>query len=198
MQRRSDPMVYYPVTQRYVPRLTMLAGTSAATPDLLGRLTRGLRALPGGRGEPAAVTLQHHLAQTSLGPDRIGTLLVAAAAFAALSLALVGVYGVLSDSVLQRRREIALRLALGAPSWKIIGGVFQGGLGLAAAGAAAGLVMSAVAVLVLRHANPWLTMPAAWMWLSCPAVLLAMVAVASVLPARWALSVDPLTITREH
>jgi hypothetical protein len=198
MQRRADPMVYFPIEQRYVARMTMLAGTAAATPELLERLSRGLRGLPGGGAEPLAISLQQHLSRTSLGPDRIGTLLVAAAAVAALCLGLVGVFGVLSDTVVQKRREIALRLALGAQSWKIIGGVFRGGLRLAAGGAAAGLAASALLVLWLRHLNPGLAAPAAWMWLSCPVVLLAMVALASILPARWALSVDPLTITREN
>jgi hypothetical protein len=35
-------------------------------------------------------------------------------------------------------------------------------------------------------------------WLACPLTLLAIVAIASVLPARWALAVDPITITREN
>ena len=40
--------------------------------------------------------------------------------------------------------------------------------------------------------------PAPWIWAACPAVLFVMVAIASIIPARWALAVNPLAITREN
>jgi ABC-type antimicrobial peptide transport system permease subunit len=103
----------------------------------------------------------------------------------------------MSDAVVQRKREIALRLALGAQSWKIVGGVLRDGGRIAATGTAAGLAASWILVAVVRHTNPGVGVPALWMWLACPLVLGAVVVVAGILPARWALAVDPLTLTRE-
>jgi hypothetical protein len=52
-------------------------------------------------------------------------------------------------------------------------------------------------VRVILHSHPDFHVPALWMWLACPAVLLAIVVIATIAPARWALAVDPMTITRE-
>jgi putative ABC transport system permease protein len=144
------------------------------------------------------LTLDEHNARTSLGPERIATLLVGTCAVIALSLAILGVYGVMSDAVLQRKREIALRLALGARAGGIVGGVLRHGLRIAAAGGATGLGLAWIAVRLVLHAHPDFHAPALWMWLACPAVLLTVVAVATIAPARWALAVDPLTITRDN
>ena len=78
-------------------------------------------------------------------------------------------------------------------------GVLRDGLGIAATGTAGGVV-AVVDVLVefLRHSNAAFHPPSAWTWLACPLVLVAIVAIASVLPARWALAVNPLTIMRDE
>ena len=146
---------------------------------------------------PAVVTLEEHLARTSLGPERIASVLVGASAAIALGLALLGAYGVLSDAVRRKKREIALRLALGAQARTIVYDVLRSGVRVAIAGAASGLIVSWVIVRMVRHADPGFTTPALWMWLAAPLALLVVVGIASVLPARWALAVDPLTITRE-
>jgi ABC-type antimicrobial peptide transport system permease subunit len=116
----------------------------------------------------------------------------------ALGLGLLGVYGVMSDSVARKRRDIALRLALGAPARAIVAGVFRDGVRVAAAGAAAGLLVSWVIVQAVIHSDSSFRAPAAWAWIVCPVVLLAVVCVATVLPARWALAVDPLVMTRDE
>jgi FtsX-like permease family protein/MacB-like protein len=196
--RRPEPTVYYPMRQRFIPRMTLIGGTQRASPELIAAISRELRGVPGGARDPIVLTLDEHNARTSLGPERIATLLVGTCAVIALSLAVLGVYGVMSDAVLQKKRDIALRLALGAGASAIVAGVVREGLRIAATGAAAGLAAAWLLVQFLRHRNAALHAPEAWTWLACPLVLLAIVAVASVLPARWALAVDPLTITRDE
>jgi len=85
---------------------------------------------------------------------------------------------------------------LGAQGWRIIRQVVEEGVRLAATGMAAGLLVSVVAIQLLRGLAPSGVPLNVWVWLAAPFVLLGVVAVASVLPASRALAVDPLMITR--
>jgi len=106
-------------------------------------------------------------------------------------------YGAMAESARQRRREIALRIALGAQRWRVIRQVVIEGLRLAAAGAGVGLVASLVVARWLARVTPAAASPALWVWLLAPLVLIAAVVIASVLPARRAVSVSPLAIMRD-
>jgi ABC-type lipoprotein release transport system permease subunit len=197
LQRRSGPMVYLPWGQRYAPRMTLMAITPYATPERVAAITTRVNGVAGAGREPIVTTLEEHLARTALAPERIAAVLVGCSAIVALALSLLGVYGVISDTVLQRKREIALRLALGARAGRIVGGVLRHGLRIAAAGGAGGLAAAWIAVRLVLHAHPDFHTPSLWMWAACPVVLLGLVAVATIAPARWALAVDPMTIARE-
>ena len=198
MQRRAEPMVFFPSQQRFLPRMVLIAGIERDSPELLAEIATRLGGVVGGAREPVVLTLEEHLSRTSLGPERIATVLIGASAAVALGLGLLGVYGVMADSVARKRRDIALRLALGAPARAIVAGVFRDGLRVAAAGAGAGLLVAWVVVQAVIHSDSSFRAPAAWAWMACPLVLLAVVCLATVLPARWALAVDPLLMTREE
>jgi hypothetical protein len=202
-QRRADPTVFYLPDQHYIPRMTAIAGTPFAAPDLIESITRRLRGVAGGSfaalpGSPPVVTLEEQLARTALGPDRIASTLVAASALIAIALALLGVYSVMADSVVQKKREIAVRLALGARGWKVIVDVLTAGVRIAGVGTAAGLAASFIVVQLVVHSTSGFGLPAAWIWFASPVILTTLVALASILPARYALAVDPLTLTREE
>jgi ABC-type lipoprotein release transport system permease subunit len=203
MERRADPMVFYLIDQHYIPRMTVMAGTPSATPELIESVTRRLRGVAGGSfaalpGTPPVVTLEEHLARTALGPDRIASTLVGASALIAVALALLGVYSVMADSVLQKKREIAVRLALGARGRKVLVDVLAAGVRIAGVGAAAGLAAAFIVGQLVAHSISGLGLPALWIWVASPVILTMLVAVASIVPARSALAVDPLTLTREE
>ena len=197
MQRRAGPMVYLPWGPRYTPRMTVIAVMPYVTPERLADITGRVNGVAGAWRPPVVSTLEEHMARTALGPERIAAVLVGCSAVVALALGLLGVYGVMSDTVLQRKREIALRLALGARAGGIVVGVLRHGLRIAAVGGAAGLAAGWIAVRLVIYAHPDFHAPALWMWLACPAVLVGIVGIATIAPARWALAVDPMTITRE-
>jgi hypothetical protein len=197
MQRRTDAMVYLPWEQHYAPRMTLIAVTPLATPERIADITARVNGIAGANAPPEVGTLEAQLARTALGPERVGAAVIACSAVVALALGLLGVSGVMSDTVLQRRRDIALRLALGARAGGIVATVLRHGLRIAAAGGAAGLAVAWIAVCIVMHAHPDVHAPALWMWLACPAVLVTVVLLATIAPARWALAVDPMTITRE-
>lgn len=117
-------------------------------------------------------------------------------AVVAVSLAAVGVYGLLSFAVTQRRREIGVRMALGATRTTVVTGVVGPGLMLGAAGVAIGLagamVLSRlVSALLFRTSplDPWALGVSA-------AALLVACAVALIGPARRAASIDPAEALR--
>ena len=197
IDRTLSPMVYFPATQRYVPRMTLIAQTDAATPELVADIAARVHDIDGAATTPDVMTLEERLVRTALGPERIATALVAVCAGLALALGLIGVYGVMADSVRQRQREIALRLALGAPASKIVYAVFRDGLRLASTGAAIGMIAAWLLLRLVLHADDGFGQPSLWVWVACPVVLLVIVSIATVLPAKWALAVNPLTIARQ-
>jgi putative ABC transport system permease protein len=198
VERDVEPMIYLPFDQVYSPSMTLIAQTSAATPELVSLIDGRLQELDGSWVRPQVMTLEERLLRTALGPERIATALVAACAALALALGLIGVFGVMADAVRARQREIALRLALGAPASRIVYGVFRDGLRLAGAGTALGMAIAWLVVYLVLHADSEFARPPGWVWAACPAVLFVMVALASIVPARWALAVNPLAIARER
>jgi putative ABC transport system permease protein len=197
-QRHPEPALYLPMGQDYQSRMTLILETKNANERLIGSVRQTLASVPGGAGLPAVLTLDAHLSRTALAPQRIATLLVSASAALGLVLGGLGVYSALADSARQRRREIALRIALGAQRWRVVRQVLIEGVRLAGAGTAAGALGALLAARGLTRISPGAADATAWVWLAAPVVLLTAVCLASVLPARRAMAVDPLTIMRDN
>lgn len=197
-QRYPEPTLYLPMGQDYQARMTLMLEATNAEDRLMSSLRQALEGVPGGFRRPVVFTLDDYLTRTALAPQRIATLLVSASALIGLVLGALGVYSALADSARRRRREIALRLALGAQRWRVVRQVFGEGLRLAAAGTVAGAIGALLAARGLTQISPGAEGAAAWVWLAAPVVLLAAVLAASLLPARRAMAVDPLTIMREN
>jgi len=109
----------------------------------------------------------------------------------ALLLSVLGLFGTLSDAARQRRRELAIRIALGAQRWRVIAQVLGEGGRLACAGTLAGMLGSVVLSRWMTGITWGSGSPALWVWLAAPIVLAGVVAIASFLPARRALMVNP-------
>src|SRR5262249_32257929 len=107
-------------------------------------------------------------------------------------------FGALSDAARQRRRELAVRIALGAQRWRVVGQVLGEGGRLACIGAAAGSAGAALLLRSLAGILPGGGAPSLSVWLAAPLALFAAVALASVLPARRASIVSPVSALREE
>jgi putative ABC transport system permease protein len=198
-QRRVEPAIYFPMGQDFLPLMTLILGAREPNDAMLASVRRAIEAVPGARpGDAVVTTLDAHLSRTALAPERIAAVLVGASAATALTLGVLGLYGAMTDAARQRRREIAVRIALGAQGWRVIRQVLAEGVRLAAAGTVAGLIGARLVARWLAGITPSAGAPTVWVWLAAPLVLVVAVAIASVLPARRALMVDPLTIMRDN
>ena len=133
----------------------------------------------------------------SLGPIRGLSVLVSTLAAIALSIALLGVYGVLSYLVSLRTREFGIRLALGARPGQVARLVFDSAVHVVLVGLLAGVT---VATLMSRALQNWLVTVAPSplaMWFQVPLLMLVVGLLAAYLPARRAARVDPNVALRE-
>ena len=130
----------------------------------------------------------------SVGQRRFAAMLLVVFAAFSLGLAAVGVYGLVAQSVVQRRRELGLRMAIGASPGSVLTMVVRESLTLAAAGIVVGL---GLALLLTRFLQGQLFDVSAhdpYVFLGVGPVLLLVVAAASYLPARVASRTDPITV----
>ncbi len=163
-----------------------LAGTQALVAQMQQAVWSVNRDVP-----LAAVRTMQEIYDESLARPSFTLVMLAAAAAAALVLGVVGLYGVLSYVVAQRRREIAIRLALGSQQRDVTRRFVRYGLALAGVGIAVGLVAS-VGVTRLMESLLFGVQPLDATTYAAVAVLLtAIAALASWLPARRASAVDP-------
>jgi predicted permease len=134
-----------------------------------------------------------NLASDAISEPRFRTLLLTAFAALAVTLAVVGVFGVLAYFVAQRTREIGIRVALGATSRDVMRMVLGRGMALAAAGVTLGLA-AAIPLAIWMRTLLFGVEPLDAVTLVTVAVGLAIVAaLASYIPARRALRIEPVT-----
>jgi putative ABC transport system permease protein len=198
-QRQVEPALYLPMLQDVLPRMTMIVqGRDGNSPTLAG-LRRVIESVQGSGPAPMILrTLDTYLTQTSLAPLHIATMILGVSGSIALLLSGLGLFGALSDAARQRRRELAVRMALGAQRWRVIGHVMGEGGRLAAAGAVAGMLGSLVLSRWLSGITHGSASPALWVWLSAPLVLAGAVVIASLVPARRAVIVNPIMVLRDE
>jgi putative ABC transport system permease protein len=134
----------------------------------------------------------------SVGPRRFNMLLLALFAVVALALSAIGIYGVGAYAVAERRREIGVRLALGARGRDVVAMVVRQGVAPALAGAALG-IGAAVLLTQLMSGLLYGVTPTDPLTFGAVALVLLFVAiVAAWLPARRATAVDPLITLRSE
>ena len=175
---------------------TFLVRTSLTSPMMLGETVRRevAQARPGFRA--ANIRTQREINDSHTVRERLVAMLAVFFAAVALLLAGVGLYGVLDYSVLQRRRDIGIRMALGAKPTDVVRRVLAQSMWTIGSGAAAGLACGLAceryveSLLYRVHATDWgVLMP--------PVLMLIAVAVAAVTPAAVrAVRIDPARTLR--
>ena len=141
------------------------------------------------------VTMEHRVG-VSLARRRFAMLLLTVFAFISLTLATIGIYGVLAYLVSQGTREIGIRMALGASRNAILNLVVSRGIILAAGGVAIGVTGALVLTRLMRALLFGVTPTDALTFSAIPLLLLAISLVATSIPARRASQVDPAECLR--
>ncbi len=201
-----EPTVYVPAAQLsggffqvihrwFSPRWVVRATGSPA--DLVVRIESAIRSV-----DPQLPVAEFHsiddLRAGITGRQRYQASLFSLLAGLAVVLAAVGLYGLISQSVTERTREMGVRMALGANVRDAISSILKPALRLAAAGVAAGFCLSLATVHLLRHLV-WGVRPTDPLTFAATAAFLVAVAVlASLLPALRLLHLDPAQALRDE
>jgi putative ABC transport system permease protein len=141
------------------------------------------------------ITMEQRLATTTTS-RRLNTALLGSFAAVALLLAVVGIYGVMSYAVAQRRREIGVRMALGAQKSDVLALIIRGGLRLALLGVAIGLVGALALTRYLSSLLYSVTATDPVTFLTVAVALMGVALFACWLPARRAAQVHPMVALR--
>jgi predicted permease len=199
----ATPFLYLPLSQEY---------------DFARRFARlfPLHVVVRGDGDPAALTrgvkavlsafdpklpaygpksMMEHLG-LSVFPARLASLLFGAFGLLGLLLASLGVYGVVACSASERTQEMGVRIALGASRGDVVGLVLRDGLATTAWGLGIGLLLAAVLAQTLRALLYGLSSLDPVTFALVPLLLVAVAALASLLPALRASRVDPVVALR--
>ena len=193
--------IYLPYTQEKNPAMTIVAQTDAPDASTLAPVLREVvRGIDPNMPVFDARTMQDFYRQRAVRTPDIIAESVAGLGTMGLILAMVGLYGLISYSVSRRRREIGIRMAIGADRQKVIRMILGQGLVLGSIGVAFGLVIS---FFVCRA-----VMTVAWVasfdhmnYALFPAIaipLLAITLLATFAPARRASLVDPMRALRDE
>jgi macrolide transport system ATP-binding/permease protein len=189
------PMIHFAASQRPATAYSFLTRTSGDPALLVTTMQRELRAM-----EPELVFLElgslERMVATSMLPITLGASVFGGLAGLAMLLAGIGLYGVIAFSVSRRTREIGIRMALGSSRGMVVKRVLREALTLVVVGTVAGVVMAAWAAQALSSVLLGVTPFDPISYVVAGAVLLTVAAVAAIVPARRAASVDPLVALR--
>jgi putative ABC transport system permease protein len=175
--------------------LTLVVRTSGDPATLTASIKSVARSVDPGVPISEIRTLDDVLS-ASLAEPRTYTWALGIFAALALTLAAVGLYGVVGYSVTQRAQEIGIRLALGAERGDVLRMVLRQGLILTLIGSVIGLAGAGVIVRLLTRLSPFVEPGEPWTLAATTAVLMAVALVASYVPARRGSALDPAVVLR--
>jgi predicted permease len=192
-----EPAMYLPALQQFRSRMTIVVRTSG---DPL-RYADTIRRLIWSKNPDqtiTAVTTLDAVVGGAVARPRLLAWLLGVFGTIGLTLGALGIFGVLAFAVSQRRREIGVRVALGAPPRSVLLLIVTQGMLLAAIGVGIGVVGAAILTRSMESVLFGIEPSDPWTFLQVVAVLLGVAALASWLPARRALAIDPVSALRSE
>jgi putative ABC transport system permease protein len=187
--------MYFPHRERFRSAMTVIARTPSDPQAVLRQIRSAVAADDPNLPLYDVRTMEDHMG-IALLPARLGGSVLGLFGLLGLALAAVGIYGVMAYSVSQRKRELGIRIALGADRRAVLALVLGEGLRLALIGTAIGLAGAFGAARLVEGLlyNVSALDPVAFV--GVPAVLVAVAGLAVYLPARTAASVEPMRVLK--
>jgi putative ABC transport system permease protein len=196
-QRLDEPVIPCMFQPGIVSQMDIAVRAIADPAALREPIRTALRALDPGVPPYGIVTAEQRLGRT-VALRRLQTVLIAALAAVALILAVIGVYGVIHQSVSARTKEIGIRMALGANAPTLLRMVLGAGL----TPAIAGLMLGLLASLALSRAMSFFLYQTSALdpliYAAVPVLLLTVTTVACLIPAQRAARLDPMAALRRQ
>jgi predicted permease len=193
----AEPALWFPILQQPFSEMSIVIRANS-DPELLVNALRERVAQLDPRLAVAQIRQMDRIADAGVATPRFALFLVALFAFLALSLAVIGTYGVMSYSVGQRIHEFGVRMALGAKPSDVVGLVVRQGLRLALAGVALGIVSALALGRVLNSLLYGISAGDPLTFTAVSFVAIAMAWLACYVPARRATGVDPMIALRSE
>ncbi|HEV2665630.1 MAG TPA: FtsX-like permease family protein, partial [Blastocatellia bacterium] len=189
------PAIYLPLLQSYKPNLTLHVRTATPSQTVLAAVRREVQALDPTLPVYNLGTLAEQR-DGSLYAERLAATLLTLFGLLALSLAAVGIYGVLSYAVTERTREIGVRLALGARPSDLLKLVVGQGMILTLLGLVIGVGASFALTRLMAKLLYGVSATDPLTFVVIPLLLTVVALLACWIPARRATRVDPLAALR--
>jgi ABC-type antimicrobial peptide transport system permease subunit len=196
-QSKPEPCVFLPNAQLPFPLASLVVRSSIDPLSLIAAIKSEIHQVDSDQGVAEIQTMQERIAGAGSQP-RFQTWVVTTFSLIALTLACIGVYGVISYTVTQRTREIGVRVALGADRRGIFAQVLGESLTMAITGVAIGLLAS---LALTRYLETLLfdvkpTDPS--VYTGVVVLMLIVAAAAAYVPSRRASTIDPVVALRDE
>jgi putative ABC transport system permease protein len=197
LDQRAVPEMYFPDALFPQTSINLVVRTADAPESQLNAIRSAVL-----RVEPDAlisdVQTMEQAVQKSVADRHFAALIVTAFSVVGFVLAVVGVYGVVSCSVADRRQELAVRLALGARSAHVLGHVLLQGAATSGSGVALGVLLAAIGTRLLSSLLYGIR-PIDLSTYACAAALLMLTSTAAtIVPAFRAIRIDPVFVLRDQ
>jgi putative ABC transport system permease protein len=190
-----EPIVYEPIRQNCPHGMTILLRTAQEPMLLVGAARRAIWEIDSGQPILRVQTMNQIVADT-ISIERFCMLLFLVMGCAALLMAMTGIYAIVAYAVSERRREIGIRMALGADERDMLSLAMRRAVGLSIAGLAVGFIGAFLLTRCMSGLLFQISPTDPVTFLLVPIVLLATALLASYIPARRATKIDPMVALR--
>jgi putative ABC transport system permease protein len=195
LDEKSTPYIYQPYAQWLRTEMRLIVRTSNDPNSIVPAMRQQLAGLDPELPFSDVGTIEAAMAR-SVATTRVTNWLMTSFAGIALLLAMIGIYGVMSISVLGRTNEFGIRMALGAQRWNVLKIVLGQGLKLAVLGVAFGVPAAVGLTKLMQGVLFGVSATDPRTFLAVSALLVVVALLACYLPARRATKVDPLVALR--
>ncbi len=190
------PYLYLPFSQNFASRMVLHVETAGDPAGATHAILTQIRSIDAAQPVSEIRPLADYLDQGAMFSARVGVDLTGAAGACGMALALAGICGVISHTTARRRKEIGIRMALGAGRGNVAGLIARHAVGLIAIGAAGGMAAAVAANRLLTAIAPGSRALNVWSLAGTAAVVLTGL-IAAMVPALRGSALDPASALRQ-